>query len=198
MFSNKCDSACCPRISGRLLPRSIPQVFELARPYFFRQGEEGELKALASHHLKSVLGDTYDVGDFKDAWDSGCEVEVVTKARKADLTGMDKSRIKTTVKTITLKAEVKIMYNNARAALVAKVWAVYREVNDVPPRPKGEQNTAGKKAARIEDPAWEVHAKQLQGAFALPPHASRMCCMRRNRPGCALLLLRGRLQARRK
>lgn len=148
----------------------------MSRPYFIRLGEEGELKALVSHYLKSVLGDAYSPGDFIDAWESGCSVEVATKARKADLTGMDPNRVKTTVKTVTLKIEVRIMYNNARAALVAKVWAVYREVNDLPPRPKGEQNKAGKKATKIVDQAWELHAKEMQGAFAFSRPTRLVAC----------------------
>ena len=143
------------------------QVFQPARPLFFRMGDEGELKAMVSFFLWTELGRAYDLGDFLEAWDSGCEVEVALKARKADLTGMDKARIKTTVKQVTLKAEVRIMYNNARSYLTSKIWAVYREMKHLPSRPRGEQKMKGKKAGKIEDPAWEVHAKELQGVW--PP-----------------------------
>jgi hypothetical protein len=152
--------------------------FEFARPFFIRQGEEGELKAATSYFLSAELGGAYDVGDFNDAWDSGCDVEVATKTRKAAIAGVDKKRVTTTVKEVTLKAELRIMLNNARSALIHKVWSVYREVNNLPSRPKGEQNTPGKKATKIDDPAWEVHAKEMHGTRALRLYTLRLYCTR--------------------
>lgn len=155
-------------------PQQSQVIFDFARPFFIRGGDEGELKAVASHFLLVELGKAYDLNDFKDAWDSGCEVEVVTKTRKADLAGVDKARVKTTVKQITLKAELKVMVCNARSALAAKIFGVYRFTFGLPPRPKGEQNVAGKKAAKILDPAWEVHSKEMSSASGLPRRIMRI------------------------
>jgi hypothetical protein len=106
----------------------------------------------------------FDLADFDDAWESGCAVEVATKARKAELTGVDKKQIATTTKTITLKAEVRVMWNNARSALFTKIMMVFREENGIPPRPKGQQNQSGKKVFKIEDGPWDVVAKKMQCA----------------------------------
>lgn len=56
------------------------------------------------------------------------------------------------------------MYHNSRSNLIARIWLVYRDFAGVAQRPKGSQCVQGKKAAKIDDPAWEVHAKALQGA----------------------------------
>lgn len=137
----------------------------MSRPFFFRGGEESELKALVSFSLSGELGDAYDYDSFLAAWESGCEVEVVTKARKSALTGVDTARILTSVKQVTLKAEVKIIHNNARSGMTAKVWAVMRDVNGITARPKGVQNKSGEKKFTIEDPEWDLYCKKMQGAL---------------------------------
>jgi len=172
-----------PALLNRLAVRQFPppppsQVFSPAREFFYLQGEEGELKALVSHYLRSQLGEAYDLEVFNDAWESGTEMEVATKRRKAALTGVDKSRIKTTNKTITLRFETRIMKNNARAALVLKLWQTYREVLNLPKRPKGEQIQGGQKRHVIEDPEWEVHAKQMQGKTLSPLLSDRLAAWR--------------------
>lgn len=128
------------------------------------------MKAFASHFLRADLGNAYDLEVFCEAWESGSELEVATKARKAAITGLAIGKVKTTLRLVTLKAELRIMYNNGRANLVAKIWATYREVNGVPPRPKGEQIEAGKKRNVINDPDWEVHAKKMQGVSLCEGH----------------------------
>lgn len=138
--------------------------FVFSRPFFLRGGDYMELKAAAAWYLKRELGAAFDRADFDDAWESGCAVEVATKARKAELTGVDKKHITTTTKTITLKAEVRVMWNNARSALVTKIMMVFREENGIPPRPKGQQNQSGKKVFKIEDGPWDVTAKKMQSA----------------------------------
>lgn len=142
-------------------------------------GEEGELKALASHYLCAELGGAYDLRDFRDAWENGAEVEKATKAKKAALTGLEHDRIKTTVRQVTLRTEVRIMHNNARAFLVTKIWTTYRDVIDLPRRPKGEQITKGRKRSTIDDPEWDFHAQQMRReSIAL----GRTCSRRRAFP----------------
>ena len=151
-----------PSVSVFLLHGQVRFVF--SRPFFLRGGDYMELKAAAAWYLKRDLGAAFDRADFDDAWESGCAVEVATKARKAELTGVDKKHIATTTKTITLKAEVRVMWNNARSALTTKIMMVFREENDIPPRPKGQQNQSGKKVFKIEDGPWDVVAKKMQSA----------------------------------
>lgn len=143
-------------------------AFAFARPGVFRGGDDGELKAFVSFFLLKEIGAGYSLPDFEVAWTSGCTVEVATKNRKAALIGADPRNIPTSQKQITLKGEVKVMLNNARSALSAAVWSAYRTAHNIGPRPKGEQNSAGKKAIQIVDAAWDLHAKQLKSARILP------------------------------